>query len=147
MRDPARTVPRDAPFVIWHDPVAIEWSDDERALLEQSETGRQYLGTLPSGVHCRPVDLTHGDEVYAIWTFETERRPYVWPPKFDARYADVVLRGSLPPDRARGFGRARADAEMDQDRPRCSRGRWDRRRVAVFNVEQVPCFSHSVLRS
>ena len=93
MRDTRRTVPRSAPFVIWTDPVTIEWSDRERAKLETSEDGRRLLEQLPGGVHARPVDLAHGDELYMIWTFETDVRPYVWPPTFNADYGSAVLRG------------------------------------------------------
>jgi glycine/D-amino acid oxidase-like deaminating enzyme len=74
-RDSARTVPRDAPFVIWNDPLTIG--------------GRP----LPGGVHLRPVDLTHGDELYLIWTYETDARPYAWPPTFEAHHADILVRG------------------------------------------------------
>jgi glycine/D-amino acid oxidase-like deaminating enzyme len=85
-RDPARAVHRDAPFLIWNDPLHIDWSPEERRAF-----GEQ--GDFPGGVHIRPVDLTHGDELYLIWTFETDRRDYEWPPAFDRRYAEVVLRG------------------------------------------------------
>jgi glycine/D-amino acid oxidase-like deaminating enzyme len=71
IRDPRRAIPRDAPFVIWTDPI----------------------GELPGGVHVRPVDLAYGDELYLIWTFETDARPYVWPPIFNPKYPDVVRRG------------------------------------------------------
>jgi glycine/D-amino acid oxidase-like deaminating enzyme len=71
VRDPKRAVPRDAPFVIWTDPI----------------------GKLPGGVHTRPVDLTHGDELYLIWTYETEPRPYKWPPQFDQSYREACLKG------------------------------------------------------
>jgi glycine/D-amino acid oxidase-like deaminating enzyme len=71
MRDTALTVPRDAPFVIWTDPV----------------------GSLPGGVHARPVDLANGDELYLIWTYETEKRPYRWPPEFDDSYRTTTLGG------------------------------------------------------
>lgn len=71
MRDRGRTIPRDAPFVIWSDPV----------------------GDMPGGVHARPVDLTHGDELYLIWTYETDRRPYKWPPQFDEAYRQTCLDG------------------------------------------------------
>ena len=40
-----------------------------------------------------PLVLTHGDELYLIWTYETDVRPYVWPPSFSPHYADVLLRG------------------------------------------------------
>ena len=93
MRDPLRAVPRDAPFVIWTDPMRLDWGADDRVALARSDEGRRLLEELPGGVHVRPVDLTHGDELYLIWTFETEVRPYVWPPVFNPHYAGAVLRG------------------------------------------------------
>jgi len=74
-RDTRGAAPRNAPFIIWNDPIEIG-----------SET-------LPAGMHMRPVDLSHGDEVYLIWTYETDPRPYVWPPTFDEHYPEIVLRG------------------------------------------------------
>jgi glycine/D-amino acid oxidase-like deaminating enzyme len=94
LRDPRGAVPRDAPFLIWSDPVRLEWSDRERAELARHEETRRFVDTLPGGVHIRPVDLLHGDELFLIWTYETDVRPYVWPPTFNPRYGDVVLRGS-----------------------------------------------------
>jgi glycine/D-amino acid oxidase-like deaminating enzyme len=76
IRDRERAVPRDAPFVIWTDPLHIDGE------------------LLAGGVHLRPVDLTGGDELFLIWTFETDVRPYVWPPAFNPRYGDVVLQGA-----------------------------------------------------
>ena len=75
IRDPHGAVPRDAPFVIWSDPITIDGV------------------TLPAGVHMRPVDHTRGDELFGIWTYETEQRPYVWPPPIDPHYAATVARG------------------------------------------------------
>ena len=43
----------------------------------------------------RPVDLAYGDELYLIWTFETEKKAYAWPPSFDPHYGEVVLRGAV----------------------------------------------------
>jgi len=93
IRDPRHAVPRDAPFVIWTDPMQLDWSDADRRALERDDATRRLVDRLPGGVHARPVDLTHGDELYLIWTFETDVCPYVWPPTFNARYADVLLRG------------------------------------------------------
>lgn len=93
IRDTRRVVPRDAPFMIWNDPMPIAWSAAERRTLEGSEETRRLVNVLPGGVHARPVDLTYGDELYLIWTFETDVRPYVWPPTFSARSADVLIRG------------------------------------------------------
>jgi glycine/D-amino acid oxidase-like deaminating enzyme len=92
-RDTLGVVPRNAPFIIWADPLTLDWTDAQRRQLEQTEHGRRVLGQLPGGVHLRAVDLSHGDELYLIWTYETDVRPYVWPPTVDPTYADVVLRG------------------------------------------------------
>jgi glycine/D-amino acid oxidase-like deaminating enzyme len=78
LHDPRRAVGRDAPFLIWTDPVHLEGETEPR----------------PAGVHVRPIDLGHGDELYLIWTFETEPREFNWPPSFDESYGDVVLRGA-----------------------------------------------------
>lgn len=91
--DTRRSVGRDAPFLIWMDPVKIQWSDEEFRELVRDEETRRFTEELPAGVHARPVDLTHGDEVYLIWTYETDLRAYSWPPTFSAHYGDVVLRG------------------------------------------------------
>jgi glycine/D-amino acid oxidase-like deaminating enzyme len=93
MRDPRGVVRRDSPFVIGLDPVAIDWTDAERRTLGADPATRRLVEPLPAGVHVRPVDLAHGDELFLIWTFETDARSYVWPPAFDPRYGDVVLRG------------------------------------------------------
>jgi glycine/D-amino acid oxidase-like deaminating enzyme len=78
IRDPHLAVRRDAPFLIWADPVHLDGEAETR----------------PAGVHVRPIDLAHGDELYLIWTFETEPREFAWPPSFDPAYSDVVLRGA-----------------------------------------------------
>jgi glycine/D-amino acid oxidase-like deaminating enzyme len=92
-RDPRGVVRRDAPFIIWQDPTQLEWSDRERRELASDADTRWLTEMLPAGVHVRPVDLTHGDELYLIWTFEADARSYHWPPSFEPHYADVVLRG------------------------------------------------------
>jgi glycine/D-amino acid oxidase-like deaminating enzyme len=76
IRDTRGAVPRSAPFVIWNDSMEVG--------------GRM----LPGGVHLRPVDLTHGNELYLIWTYETDLREYEWPAQFDERYRETVLRGA-----------------------------------------------------
>ncbi len=72
LRDTRHAVPRTSPFLIWNDPIPPR----------------------RGGAHLRPVDLTHGDELYLLWTYETDVRPYVWPPVFDEQYAHIVLQGA-----------------------------------------------------
>jgi glycine/D-amino acid oxidase-like deaminating enzyme len=92
-RDPRGVVRRDAPFLIWTDETQIDWTDAERRELESNAETRRFAGVLPGGVHVRPVDVEHGDELYLIWTFETAAREFTWPPVFEPHYGDIVLRG------------------------------------------------------
>jgi sarcosine oxidase, subunit beta len=97
VRDPQRVVPRDAPFVIWADSEQIAWTPRERAALanEDGGRGRHLTEPLPAGVHVRPFDGPHGDELFLIWTYENDRRDYAWPPTFDPRTPSVVLQGMI----------------------------------------------------
>ena len=91
--DPLGVIPRDAPMTIWTDPVRLEWSDEERARLATEPGGERLLGDLPGGVHMRPKDDEHGDTVLAIWTYDDDPCPYVWPPSFPPSYGEALMRG------------------------------------------------------
>jgi glycine/D-amino acid oxidase-like deaminating enzyme len=91
-RDPLGAVPRSAPFLIWTDGMRLDWSDNARERFANDSHDRRLLEEMPGGVHVRPVDLTHGDELYLIWTYENAECAPVWPPAFRASYADAVMR-------------------------------------------------------
>ncbi|HEX9485286.1 MAG TPA: FAD-dependent oxidoreductase, partial [Gemmatimonadaceae bacterium] len=94
LRDVFGIVPRTCPFVIWNEPVTVAWDDEQRRELEGNERTRHLVHPLPAGVHLRPVDGPHGDELFLIWTYHTEPCAATWPPAFDPHYAEVVLRGA-----------------------------------------------------
>ena len=93
-RDTRGTVGRDAPFCIWTDPMDLPWTEAERRQLGGQPDARHLLEPFPGGVHLRPVDGPHGDELYLIWTYHTERTDPVWPPRFDPHYGEIMLRGA-----------------------------------------------------
>ncbi len=93
-RDSDLALPRDLPFVIWCDAMQLDWSNDERLQLVSESGGEKLLGVLPGGVHLRPADLANGDELYLIWTYETQSLEYSWPPTFSDWYGRAVLRGA-----------------------------------------------------
>ena len=71
--DDSGVVPRDAPMMIWNDPVEIPG-----------------LGTFPAGVHLRP----RGERsVLGIWTYDTRIEEARADPVFPPQYADIVLAG------------------------------------------------------
>jgi glycine/D-amino acid oxidase-like deaminating enzyme len=86
-------LPRDAPLTIWADPIAPAWSAEERAGLAEEPGGRRLLGELPAGAHFRPEGGAASPVVLMLWTYDTEPRQPVWPPRFDPFHPHVVLRG------------------------------------------------------
>ena len=69
--DALGAVPRDAPLMIWTDPVRLPWSDEERAELAASEH-RRLLEEFPAGVHGRPEGA--GDEPDRAADLDVRRR-------------------------------------------------------------------------
>jgi glycine/D-amino acid oxidase-like deaminating enzyme len=114
MRDPLGSVPRQAPFTIWCDPILLGWNAEERERLSANEHDARLLAEMPQGVHVRPVDGPCGNEVFLIWTYENAAIDPVWPPRFRASYAEAVLRGAATMVPAMAAYRAPfADAKVD----------------------------------
>jgi glycine/D-amino acid oxidase-like deaminating enzyme len=92
-KDVLGVVSRDAPLMIWTDPVTLPWSEEERQDLRAHEATRWLMNTFPGGVHFRPEGGPDSRTLLAIWTYRLEAREPVWPPRFPPEYGDVVLRG------------------------------------------------------
>jgi glycine/D-amino acid oxidase-like deaminating enzyme len=93
--DPRGAVPRDAPLLIWTDPVRLAWSDEEREELSASPELRHLLDELPAGVHGRPEGAGDSPIVLALWTYDAGRVEPAFPIEFDAAYPEIVLRGMM----------------------------------------------------
>src|SRR5439155_14726022 len=52
--DVLHVVPREAPIMIWSDPVRLPWSVDEREELARSSAHARLLEEFPAYVHGRP---------------------------------------------------------------------------------------------
>lgn len=89
--DPRGAVPRDAPLVIWNDPVRLPWDDDERAALADDPEMKHLLAPFPAGVHGRPEGA--GDTVLLYWTYEAGSTEPVFPVPYDPHYPEIALRG------------------------------------------------------
>jgi glycine/D-amino acid oxidase-like deaminating enzyme len=93
LRDSRRLVSRDIPFLIWSDPVTLPWAEAERTAFAKEPDAHRLMMPFPGGVHVRPIDGPHGDELYVIWTYDIEPRPFAWPPSFDPHYGEIAIRG------------------------------------------------------
>jgi glycine/D-amino acid oxidase-like deaminating enzyme len=92
-QDVLGVVPRDAPLMIWTDPVRLRWSEEERKELHAHRELRWLLDTFPGGVHFRPEGGADSRTLLSIWTYHVEAQDPVWPPHFPFEYGEVVIRG------------------------------------------------------
>ena len=92
LRDTERLLPREAPMLIWNDPVKLEWSADERRALAADPAAAPLLGPLPAGVHVRPRERTR--ELLLIWTYDAAPREPDWPPRHDPHHGEALIRAA-----------------------------------------------------
>ncbi|MGH7406979.1 MAG: NAD(P)/FAD-dependent oxidoreductase [Candidatus Methylomirabilales bacterium] len=92
-KDYLGVVPRDAPLMIWNDPLHLPWTAAEREALATSGETRWLLDEFPAGVHFRPRGDADNPLLLVIWTYDTKAQEPVWPPTFDRHYPEVLLRG------------------------------------------------------
>jgi glycine/D-amino acid oxidase-like deaminating enzyme len=93
INDPLSVVPRDAPLLIWNDPVRLEWSADERAELNSESDMRWLLDKMPAGVHTRPEGSAGSTTVLMLWEYRSKIMEPTWPLPLDLQYPEIALRG------------------------------------------------------
>lgn len=86
-------VPREAPLVIWSDPVSLAWSDEERAELEADAETAGLAGEIPAGVHFRPEGGTGGRAAILLWNYHCAPVEPRFPLPEDPLHVPVVVRG------------------------------------------------------
>ena len=89
--DTRAAVPRNAPLVIWNDPVRLPWSAEEREALAASSETQRLLEPYAAGVHGRPDGA--GDTVLLYWTYEEGCSEPIFPIPHDPNYPEITLRG------------------------------------------------------
>ncbi len=93
LRDELRIVPTDTPLLFWSDSIKLPWTDAEREKLSAADETRWLLDEFPSGVHFRSRMDGDTHVLLAIWTYDIEPQPLVWPPTFDPDYPEILIRG------------------------------------------------------
>lgn len=91
--DRLRVVPREAPMLIWADPVRLPWDDDERAALADEPELRWLLNELPAGAHTRPEGGAGASTLLLLWDYHTGQVEPRFPIALDEQLPEVALRG------------------------------------------------------
>jgi glycine/D-amino acid oxidase-like deaminating enzyme len=91
-RDYLGVIPRYSPMVIWSDPQTLNWSSEEKEMLE-SEGRADLLETMPAACHYRPEGGPDSDWVVALWEYHRLIQEPSWPLPEDPVYPEAVMKG------------------------------------------------------
>jgi glycine/D-amino acid oxidase-like deaminating enzyme len=94
-RDHLKAFPRNAPLLIWTDPQYLEWTEDERSLLNEEQDTRFMLEQFPQGAHARPDGPSDSPIVLLLWTYDMDPVEPVFPTVYQPYYPEIVLRGLM----------------------------------------------------
>jgi sarcosine oxidase, subunit beta len=91
--DRLHAIPREAPMIINADPVTINWSAEERELLEEDPDTIALLAELAPGAHLRPEGEGASQWVLALWAYDAHPVEEVFPPPIPEQFAEIAMRG------------------------------------------------------
>ena len=100
-------IDRHMPFSIDLDGQVIDWTSQDRQLLEEDPKTAWLARPMPGGIHCRPEGGDHGKWIKLGWAYNrTPSEPRVDLPT-DPNFPDIVLRGAsrLNPRLKQYYGR------------------------------------------
>jgi glycine/D-amino acid oxidase-like deaminating enzyme len=87
-------VDRDAPLMIWNDPIRLPWTKRETIELAAHEETDWLLEEFPPGLHFRPEGGPGSQTILALWPYHVEKRKTpVWPLKTDPEFVEIIMRG------------------------------------------------------
>lgn len=93
-RDHLGAFPRDAPMLLWTDPVTVDWSDEEKAALA-AEGFHELLREIRTPVFGRPEGGTDSPFFEALWNYRPDVADQpTWPvPDPGHMFPEAVMRG------------------------------------------------------
>jgi glycine/D-amino acid oxidase-like deaminating enzyme len=87
-------IDRRMPFAIDLDGQAIDWTDEERALLADDPATRWLTEPMPGAIHCRPDGGEGGKWIKLGWAYNKQPSQPTADPATDANFPEIVLRGA-----------------------------------------------------
>jgi glycine/D-amino acid oxidase-like deaminating enzyme len=93
VNDHLGVVGREAPLIIWTDPVYLPWSNEEREMLAEEPETQFLLEQFPAGVHARPDGPADSPVLLILWTYDTAPVKVTFPLNFDPYYPEIAFRG------------------------------------------------------
>ncbi len=104
--DTAGTIPRSMPFSIDLDPQLIDWSEEEKELIEGDPAIHWLAEQMPGSIHCRPDGGDGRTWVKLGWAYNNSEAEPTREQPLDGNFPEIVLRGAarLNPDLRAYYG-------------------------------------------
>ena len=105
--DQLGAIDRRMPFSIDLDGQTIDWTDQERQLLEENPATAWLAHPMPGGIHCRPEGGDHGKWIKLGWAYNRQPSEPQQDLPTDPNFPEIVLRGAsrLNPRLKQYYGR------------------------------------------
>lgn len=105
--DTSGVIPRQMPFSIDLDAQQIDWDNNERELLAQTEEHYWLTQELPGAIHCRPDGGDNGKWIKLGWAFNSTSVEAKHEPELMESFPEIVLHGAarLNPSLKTYYGR------------------------------------------
>ena len=89
--DPLNIIPRDMPFTIFADPQYLDWSDEEKVLIEENPEYGWLLDEFPAGLHIKPEGVGN---IKLGWAYNRKPEIPKWETSDDFDFPNITLRGA-----------------------------------------------------
>ncbi len=89
--DVQNIIPRNMPFTIFADKQYLQWSDEERELIESDREYSWLLNEFPAGLHIKPEGLSN---IKLGWAYNTSAESPQWETSDDFDFPNITLRGA-----------------------------------------------------
>ncbi|MFN2116528.1 MAG: NAD(P)/FAD-dependent oxidoreductase [Candidatus Promineifilaceae bacterium] len=87
-------IDRNAPLMIWNDPIHLPWSETDKADLILDKETSWLLDEFPPGLHFRPEGGPGSKTILALWPYHIiQRNRPQWPISFEADFVEIIMRG------------------------------------------------------
>lgn len=84
-------IPRDMPFTIFADPQYLQWSNEEKALIEDNPEYGWLLDEFPAGLHIKPEGAGN---IKLGWAYNRTPELPQWETSDDFDFPNITLRGA-----------------------------------------------------
>lgn len=92
--DTAGTIPRQMPFSIDLDAQSIDWTEEDKLLLADSDEHSWLTREMPGAIHCRPDGGDRGRWIKLGWAFNNQPAAAERSPALLDSFPEIALRGA-----------------------------------------------------